>query len=63
VTWRIDWAHVRVLRLSSTTWYIIADACDGSQVAGLSKLSGSRTLPKAVLNGYYKIPFFVSANQ
>ena len=63
VTWRIDWAHVRVLRLSQTTWYILADACDGSQVAGLSKLSGSRTQPKAVLNGYYKIPFFVSANQ
>src|SRR5579859_2947708 len=63
VTWRIDWAHVRVLRMSSTTWYIFADACDGSQVAGLSELTGSRTQPKAVLNGYYKIPFFVSANQ
>lgn len=63
VTWRIDWAHVRVLRMSSTKWYIIADACDGSQVAGLSELIGNRTQPKTVMNGYYKIPFFVSANQ
>ena len=61
VTWRIDWPQLRVLRMSTNTWYVLADACDGSQVAGLSKLSGSRTQPKAVLNGYYLIPFFVSA--
>ncbi len=63
VTWRIDWSHLRVLRMSSNTWYFIGDDCDGSQVAGLSKLSGSRTQPKAVLNGYYEIPFFLSASQ
>ncbi len=63
VTWRIDWSHLRVLRMSANTWYFIGDDCDGSQVAGLSKLSGSRTQPKAVLNGYYLIPFFLSASQ
>jgi len=63
VTWRIDWAHVRVLRMSPTKWYVIADACDGSQVAGLSELIGNRTQPKTVMNGYFKIPFFVSANE
>lgn len=63
VTWRIDWAYLRVLRLSQTTWYIIADACDGSQIAGLSKLIGKRTQPKTVFNGYYKIPFFFAAHQ
>ncbi len=59
--WRIDWATVRVLRMSSNTWYFIADACDGTQVAGLSELTGTRTQPKTVFNGYYLIPFFFSA--
>jgi len=63
VTWRIDWHYLRVLRISPTTWYIVADACDGSQIAGLSKLIGSRTRPKTVFNGYYKIPFFIAAVQ
>ncbi len=60
VTWRIDWQFLRVLRMSTNTWYLIADDCDGSQVAGLSKLQGSRTRPKTVFNGFYLIPFFVS---
>lgn len=61
VTWRIDWANLRVLRISANTWYIIADGCDGTQLAGLSKLIGNRTRPKTVFNGYYLIPFFVAA--
>lgn len=60
VTWRIDWQFLRVLRMSQTTWYLIADECDGSQVAGLSKLVGNRTRPKTVFNGFYLIPFFIS---
>lgn len=60
VTWRIDWTFLRVLRMSETTWYVIADACDGTQVAGLSKLIGKRTRPKTVFNGFYKIPFFLA---
>jgi len=63
VTWRIDWQYLRVLRMSDTTWYIVADACDGTQVAGLSKLQGSRTRPKEVFNGSYKIPFFLAATR
>ena len=61
VTWRVDWNYLRVLRVSQSTWYIIADQCDGTQVAGLSKLTGKRTRPKAVFNGYYTIPFFQAA--
>lgn len=61
VTWRVDWNYLRVLRLSSSTWYIIADRCDGTQVAGLSKLTGNRNRPKTVFDGYYLIPFFYSA--
>lgn len=61
VTWRIDWQYLRVLRMSTNTWYIIADACDGSQVAGLSKLQGNRTRPKTIFDGSYKIPFFLVA--
>lgn len=60
VTWRIDWRSLRVLRMSETTWYVIADACDGTQVAGLSKLVGKRTQPKTVFSGFYKIPFFLA---
>ncbi|MBI4443307.1 MAG: hypothetical protein HY649_08035 [Acidobacteria bacterium] len=61
VTWRVDWTYLRVLRMSSDTWYILADSCDGGQIAGLSKLEGNRTRPRAVLNGYYLIPFFIEA--
>lgn len=61
VQWRMDWATVRVLRMSSNTWYIMADECDGTEVAGLSKLSGTRTQPKTVFNGYYLTPFFITA--
>lgn len=60
VTWRIDWSYLRVLRMSSNTWYVVADECDGSQVAGLSQLVGNRTQPKTVFNGYYEIPFFIA---
>ncbi len=61
VTWRVDHANIRMLRMSETTWYIIADGCDGTQVAGLSKLIGNRTRPKTVFNGYYLMPFFIEA--
>ncbi len=61
-TWRVDWTYLRVLRMTNSTWYIIGDACDGSQVAGLSQLIGNRTQPKTVFNGYYEIPFFIAAN-
>ena len=57
--WRVDWTYIRVLRVSQTKWYFIADACDGTQIAGLSKLVGERTRPKTVLNGFYKIPFLI----
>ncbi len=59
VEWRVDWAFLRVLRMSETTWYVIADGCDGTQIAGLSKLEGKRTRPRTVFNGYYLMPFFV----
>ena len=61
VTWRVDWTYLRVLRMSQNTWYILADSCDGSQIARLSKLEGARTQPKATPNGYYLIPFFIEA--
>jgi len=62
-TWRIDWTHMRVLRISTSTWYFIADACDGSQVAGLSKLVGARTKPRETNQGYYLVPFFITADK
>ena len=62
-TWRVDWTHIRVLRVSPSTWYFIADACDGSQVAGLSKLVGSRTRPRETNQGYYLIPIFIGAEK
>jgi hypothetical protein len=57
--WRIDWAYVRILRMSETVWYVISNGCDGTQIAGLSRLTGNRTRPRTVFNGYFKIPFFV----
>ncbi len=67
VEWRIDYAFIRVLRMSGIpgtatgTWYVIADGCDGTQIAGLSKLIGNRTRPKVVFNGWYLIPFLATA--
>lgn len=61
VTWRVNWAHVRMLRMSLDTWYIIADRCDGTDIAGLSKLTGNRQNPREVFNGYFLIPFFIQA--
>jgi hypothetical protein len=63
VTWRLTWNHMRVLRVGPTTWYFLASACDGSQVAGLSRLEGSRTRPRETNQGYYLIPFFISADK
>jgi hypothetical protein len=60
VEWRVDWEFIRVLRVSTGAWYFIADACDGSQVAGLSKLIGNRTQPRDVNNGTFLIPLFIS---
>jgi hypothetical protein len=59
VEWRVDWAFTRVLRVSTNTWYIIADACGGSQVAGLSELQGNRTRPREVNSGYFLMPLFI----
>ena len=63
VTWRVDWRHMRVLRVATDTWYFIADACDGSQVAGLSKLEGSRTRPRETNQGYFLVPFLISVKR
>ena len=63
VTWRLTWNHIRVLRVSSSSWYFVGSACDGSQVAGLSKLEGSRTRPRETNQGYYLVPFFISAQK
>lgn len=63
VTWRVDWTFLRVLRVSQDTWYLVADECDGSQVGGLSRLTGNRSRPKTVFNGYYKLPFFLAVTR
>ncbi len=60
VEWRVDWQFIRVLRVSSATWYFIADACDGSQVAGLSQLIGNRTKPREVNSGTFLVPLFIT---
>lgn len=63
VTWRVDWSHLRILRMSQDTWYFIADSCDGSQVAGLSELIGNRTKPREVKNGTYLVPLFIGVKK
>ncbi len=61
VTWRVDWTYLRVLRMSASTWYVIADACDGSQIAGLYRLQNQRNKVTTSFQGSYLIPFFLSA--
>jgi hypothetical protein len=63
VTWRVDWGYMRVLRMSSNTWYAIADGCDGSRVALLYRLHNDKHRTSTSFQGYYLMPFFVSAVQ
>lgn len=63
LTWRVDWSYMRVLRLSSNTWYVLADSCDGGQIASLYKLQNQRNKVTTSLQGYYLIPFFLTATQ
>ena len=63
LTWRVDWPFVRVLRMSSNTWYVLADGCDGAQVAMLYRLHNDRHRQSVSLQGYYLIPFFLSGVQ
>lgn len=59
VNWRVDWGYLRILRLANNTWYVLADGCDGSQVAALSRIHKNRRR----LIGNYLMPFFLSALQ
>lgn len=59
VQWRITWTSVRVLRVAASTWHVVADACDGTIIGGLSKLTGNRTKPREANHGQYLIPFFM----
>jgi len=61
--WRVDWAAIRVLRVGTNKWYFIAGQCGGSQLAGLSKLVGTRTKPRETLNGYFLMPMFFAAER
>jgi hypothetical protein len=53
------WGGINVGAINRTG----TDACDGSQVGGLSKLEGSRTRPRETNSGYYLIPLFVAAER
>ncbi len=61
VTWRVDWPYVRVLRMSANTWYVLADGCDGSQVASLYKRHNDQKRVSISFQGKYLMPFFLSA--
>ncbi|MGI9101621.1 MAG: hypothetical protein ACR2IF_04165 [Terriglobales bacterium] len=61
--WRVDWGYVRVLRVATNTWYVLADGCDGSQVATLYQLANNRKKITTSRQGQYLIPFFASGVQ
>jgi hypothetical protein len=60
LTWRVDWPYVRVLRMSSNTWYVVANGCDGTWVAWLYRLHNDKHRQSVSLQGQYLIPFFLS---
>jgi len=60
LTWRVDWPFVRVLRMSSNTWYVLGDGCDGSRVAMLYRLHNDKHRQSVSYQGSYLIPFFLS---
>ncbi len=59
--WRVDWTYVRVLRMNANTWYVLADTCDGSQIATLYRLANNKKNATLSRQGQYLMPFFVSA--
>ena len=59
-TWQVDWSYLRVLRMSANTWYVIANGCDGSQVARLYKRHNNRRNVTVSLQGLYLMPLFLS---
>jgi len=61
--WRIDWPFMRVLRVSSNTWYAVASGCDGSQVATLYRLANNHKSTTISRQGSYLMPFFISGVQ
>jgi hypothetical protein len=63
LTYRVDWPYVRVLRMSSNTWYVIGDGCDGTRVAWLYELHNQKHRQSVSLKGQYLIPFFLSGVQ
>ena len=64
VMWKIIWSYVRVLRMSANTWYVVADACDGTQIAALYRLQNQRNNKIGTsFQGYYLIPYFLTATQ
>ncbi len=58
--WRVEWGTLRVLRMSTDTWYVVASPCDGTQVAKLYKLEYQKRNPTVSLQGYYLMTFFMS---
>lgn len=61
--YRVDWGFLRVLRMNATTWYFLADGCDGTQLAHLYRLHNQQKKPSIRFQGSYLIPFFVSGVQ
>lgn len=61
LTWKVRWGRVRVLRLTSNQWYIIADSCDGTSTAALYRTENKRG--KTSFQGYYLMPFFITVTK
>lgn len=57
--YELVWNHMRVLRVSTTQWYAIADSCDGSQVVTLYRQANNQKKPSLSNQGQYYMPFFV----
>lgn len=49
--------------MSSKTWYVLADGCDGAQVALLYRLHNDKHRQSVSFQGSYLIPFFLSGVQ
>jgi len=63
VTWRVEWDRLRVLRMSANTWYVLADSCDGTQTATLYREENQRNKVGTSFQGYYLMPFFLTATK
>ncbi len=61
LSWKVAWGRVRVLRMTSTLWYVVADMCDGTSTAAVYRTENQRG-GKTSFRGYWIMPTLITVS-